>query len=90
MVAGSKALKRARSRWLIGNTLAISRSVLDSCELGTNTPEMKYSGSTVAWMTGCAESSELMKLDTAKARQQKLTAPTATPIAQAGTVEPGR
>src|SRR5579859_8167689 len=44
VVAGSNALNSALSRWLTGNTLAISRSVLDSWSLGTSTPEMKYSG----------------------------------------------
>ena len=73
-----------------GKTFAMSLSVLDSCAFGMNTPEMKYSGSTIAWTIGWAESSERMKLATANDKQQKHTAPTTTPSTNAGSVPPGR
>src|SRR5689334_10671245 len=90
VVDGSNALNRAALRRRTGNTLATPRSVLDSWLLATNTPEMKYSGSMIAWMIGCAESSLRMKLAAAKDRQQNAAAPTATASTKAGTVAPGR
>jgi len=49
----SSALARCRT----GKISPTSASQCGKIETATNTPEMKYSGSRSAWVTGCAVSS---------------------------------
>ncbi len=62
----------------MGKTVAMSRRTLGIWLSGTNTPEMKYSGSTVMLIAGAAASALEMRVETAKAMQEKAAAPTTT------------
>lgn len=67
----------------------MSASQLGSSEVATKTPEMKPSGKTMAWTTGWAASTLLIRLATAKPRQQKTAAPTTMSRMKAGVVRLG-
>src|ERR1019366_4141333 len=81
--------RTAWARCSMGKTVAMSCRNLGIWPSGTNTPEMKYSGSTARLVAGAAASAVLMRVETANAMQAKEAAPTTTAITSPGSNEEG-
>jgi hypothetical protein len=77
---------RASKKWRIGKASEKLRTPLGSSSSGMKTPDRKYSGSTVALVTAGAASSVGITAASAKPRQEKENAPTASVTSSAGSV----